>query len=470
MFIKKYHFSSPPSYNTKYLKKLEAFLSSPEDINVATGYNSQKKMLQCGELLLKHLNANKISGVFCAVNVKDIQRSSIYGSADQSLNIWKEILDAVSTCLPNNAYLARVHIGFDIHLWGENIEKEIPNILNTIQERLEKFNILQSNTNKQFYLTLSSNIGYVVYPQDTGKLETYKPLTLYAAISTSEYIYRDTPSTIRRFTQSFYNNLQDKVNLEHTIFKMLEDESFELNYQPQINLQTHKIIGAECLSNFSETSINKYKTQEYIDILENSKYIILFTEISFRKLIDFLKKYTSLFPKNFHIAFNLSRAIFRWTHFDLIEMIKKELKGHEDLITYIQIEITESAYLSRQLHHKTFNKTINALHSLGFSIAIDDFGSGYGSLTMIANSLPDVIKLDKSMTKSICDTTNNNLFIVSLLYAAKYANFDIIAEGVETQIEEDILVSLGLHLVQGYKYSKNLNEKEFINYLQKHAS
>ncbi|RUM72374.1 MAG: hypothetical protein DSZ08_01070 [Sulfurovum sp.] len=468
MSIKKYHFSSPSSCNTKYLKQLEAFLNSPEDIDVTTKYNSQKKMLQCGELLLKHLNTNNINGVFCAIDVKDVQRSSIYGGADQSLNIWKEILDAVSTCLPNNAYLARVHIGFAIHLWGKNIEKEMPDILNAIQERLEKFDILQSDTNKQFYLSFSTNIGYVVYPQDTGKLETYKPLTLYAAISTSDYIYRDTPSTIRRFTQSFYNNLQDKVNSEHTIFKILEDESFELTYQPQINLQTHKIIGAECLSKFPGTSINKNRTQEYIDILENSKYIIKFTEISFRKLIDFLKKYASLFPKDFHIAFNLSRAIFRWTHFDLIEMVKRELKGYEHLIAHIQIEITESAYLSRQLHHKTFNKTINELHSLGFSIAIDDFGSGYGSLIMIANSLPNIIKLDMNMTKSICDTTNNNLFIISLLYAAKYANFDIIAEGVETQTEEDILVSLGLHLVQGYKYSKNLDEKDFIYYLQKH--
>ena len=460
---------SNTSSRTPYLKNLEDILNNLENIDYTTGYNNQIKMIQCGELLLKHCNANDSTAAFCAIEVLNVQRSAIYGGAIHSLNIWKEILDLVSLCLPNNAYIGRVHIGFAIHIWEENIEDSIETILEDIQQKLERFNLFSNNEEITLSLTLSSKIGYVVYPCDTGKLVSYKPLTQYAAIATTGYINRDYPSNIKRYCKTAHIAIKEKITLESNIFNAIKTESIMLSYQPQINLKTKRIIGAETLTYFSNHVLEANKTKEYIDIIENSKYITLFTKLTFNMLVDFLIKYESLFFENFHISFNLSRAIFKWKDFDLFIMIEEALKGHEHLIKYIQLEITESAYTSKEIS-VIILESIHKLNNLGFSIAIDDFGTGYSSLSMITSTIPDVIKLDKEMTKHICNTQENNLFIISLVHAANHANFTIIAEGIETQAEEDRMKSLAIYTVQGYKYSKNLKEADFIKYLKYHKN
>ena len=463
--MRRYHFShldTTPS--AKHLIELENLLNSPEERDT-TGYNNQTKMLKCGDILFKYLNETHTPAVYCAGEVLNIQRSTIYGSTDNTLNIWKEILDIIDSCLPVQSYLARIHIGFAIHIWGDNIENDIEDILKTIQSKLEKFDLYFSTIEKPIYLTIATKIGYLVYPKDTGYLESYKPITRYTAISTTGYLNLDYHSTIKRFDKNFYEDIKRNIEIEEKVFKMVKDETFSLLFQPQIDLRTGKVIGAESLSMWSDHGLIGEHTEIYIEIIENSRYIIDFTIASFRKLVSFLKLHKNILPKDFYISFNLSRAIFKWVDFDLVKMITSELASNMHLIPYIQIEITESTYLSEYLSNKVLSSVI-ALNKLGFGIVIDDFGSGYGSLNIIANNVAKIIKLDKKITEQLCESNENNIFIIGLVHAVKYANLKIIAEGVETQEQEDKLKDLGIFFVQGYKYAKNLKEKEFLDYLE----
>jgi len=459
-------FDSSP--HTKYLVELENLLNSPEERDT-TGYNNQTKMLACGDILFKYLNATSTPAVYCAGDVLNIQRSTIYGSTDNTLNIWKEILDIIDTCLPPQSYLARIHIGFAIHMWGDNIENEIEGILNKIQSKLEKFDLYFSTADNPIYLTIATKIGYLVYPKDTGYLESYKPITRYTALSTTGYLNLEYHSSIKRFDKDFYEDVKRNIEIEEKVFRMVNNETFELLFQPQIDLETGKIVGAESLSRWDDHGLIGEHTGLYIEIIENSRYIIDFTIASFKKLTTFLKENKNILDKNFHISFNLSRAIFKWIDFDFVEMIKNELGSDTYLIPHIQIEITESAYLSRHLSDKVLASVI-ALNDMGFGIVIDDFGSGYGSLNIITSNVAKIIKLDKKITEQLCQSDTNNIFILGLVHATKHANFEIIAEGVETQEQEDRLKELGIFLVQGYKYSKNLEKKEFLAFLKHNKS
>lgn len=443
---------------------LESLLNNTENIDLTTGYNNQIKMLQCGEILLKHLNENNLPAAFCAIHIPNVHRSSLYGGANKSLNIWQDILDVVNECLPQNAYLGRVHIGLAMHIWGDDIENKINIIFRTIQSKLEKFDLCANNEQVALHLTLTSEIGYVVYPNDTGYLNHYKSLTYYAALSTTRYDNIDYPSHIKRFSQDNYKNLKEKISTETSLIRCINENDFKLLYQPLINLKTKKVFAAEALVTFDNYDLDIKNTGEYISIIENSKYITDFTQKSFTKFVDFLIQYQNQLPNDFRIGFNLSRAIFKWKDFNLCNMIKHTLQDHEHLSKNIQIELTESAYFSKELFSMVFD-TVKELDQLGITVAIDDFGSGYGSLNMLTSGLLNTIKLDMQITQNICNQPNNNAFLLSLLYAAKSTNLHIVAEGIESKEDEEKIFALGVYLVQGYQYSRKIEGAHLIDFI-----
>lgn len=465
-----YTFKKSSQYDTTDLDTIETLLNSSENQDSITHYPHQISMMRAGEILLKHLNKNNLHGVFCAINISNIEQASIYEGANKTLNIWREVLDTIYPLLPQNAYIGKVHFGIALHFWEEEaiIISETELLLNKIQYALNTLQITTiKNEDTAFHLTLFSKIGYISYPKDTGKLNSYLPLTKYAVISTIDTLNHDYHSSITRFTQSHYDTLQEKILLESKIFKQASLKQFQLYYQTQINLETKQMIGAEVLSHFNQMpSSSYYNTEHYIQLLENSKYIIEFTYASFEKLIHFLDTNLSSLPQGFLLGFNLSRSVFQWSDFELITMIQSIVKEKTHLIPYIQIEMTESAYLSKDSSSKVL-QTIQKLHFLGFKISIDDFGTGYGSLIMLSSGYIDCIKLDRSITKQLCNHDINTVFIDSLLYAAKENNFKVVVEGIETQKEEDTIKALGLKYVQGYRYSKNISEKDFLILLEK---
>lgn len=464
--MKQYYFTE--SKSSIWLSKLETLLNTLENRDNATGHTGQKKMMECGQLLLKHLNNSKQPGVFCAIEVLNVQQLAQYAGPSLTLNTWKEILDTVEKVIPTDAYIAKVNLGIAMHLWGEKNINNIQTILEAIASKLENFNLEISFENRPIVLSLNSHIGYISYPVDTGYLNDYRLLSRYAALSTiaKDDLNMHSETFIRRYDKKFHQHITEKISTETILMRMIHEKTFTLEFQPQINLNTGKVFGAESLARWDDKDLPPHmNVGDYIQIIEKTPLVIDFTIVSFTLLIEFLTKNHKKLPKNFKMSFNVSRVLFKWKSFDIYEALTALLTNKLYLLHYIELEITESGYLS-PAHYERILDAMTKFHNFGFSLAIDDFGSGYSSLRMLTSNIPNVIKLDKYITQHLSDNSTNTLFIQNLIFSALHTKFDIIAEGVETEEEEKKLRQLGVHLVQGYKYSKSLKEKDFLNFIE----
>jgi EAL domain-containing protein (putative c-di-GMP-specific phosphodiesterase class I) len=137
------------------------------------------------------------------------------------------------------------------------------------------------------------------------------------------------------------------------------------------------------------------------------------------------------------------------------------------LASHLTIEITESAYTNKSISDIAVSN-LRQVKDLGVKVSIDDFGSGYGALKLLASNIPSCIKLDRELTVEFCSTnTSEQSYIKNLIHTANISGLSVLSEGIETLAQKEFLIKHGIFSGQGYLYSKPLPEKEFISYLKK---
>jgi len=457
-----YKFNKDKVYDNQYLQQVEKALNSPSNVDKNSGFPNQDKMVQCGKLLLQHLNCNDISGAFCMVSVLNTERSYLYGGATHNLDLWRSILECISNSLPEHAYVGRISIGLAIHVWGNNAEKALLESIKVFTHKLERMPLNDIFSDKNISLFLPSHSGYVIYPQDTGYLDNFIPITRYAAIAALDMKQDLFQSKQQQFRAELLDKINTSISDEKYLIKSIFDDSFVLYYQSQHDLVTNELIGVEALARWSGNGLSFSKTYDYICLIEEGQYITNFTEVSFHKLVEFFKKYQPLFPVGFQLSFNLSPAVFKWPNFDLLKMIKHEVDLVPDLIPHLIIEITESAYTNKTTSAIAV-KTLKQIKDLGIQISIDDFGSGYGALQLLASNIPTCIKLDRELTTAFCVTASDKKsYIKNLIHTANFSGLSVLCEGIETLQQKNFLTKQGVFIGQGYFYSKPLKETDFI--------
>ncbi|MFW5450627.1 MAG: EAL domain-containing protein [Methylophagaceae bacterium] len=451
--------------NIKELLEIEDKLNSNSDIDLSTGFPNQDKMIQCGRLLFDYLNRSKETGFFCVVQILNIERSYQYGGAVQNLLLWKKILECIEETLPQNAYLGRTSIGVAIHAWGDNIVEEFADTIEQFSLHLENIQFDELDLSQGITPFLATRVGYVVYPEDTGRLENFVPLSRFAALASTDIAPELMMSKSNRFTKQLLDDSSDYIRTEKLLNTSIINGDFIFYYQPQHNLITNKLIGIELLCRWEGNGLLLSKTYDYICMIENGRYITEFTEKSFDKLVAFFITYHTLFSPSFQLSFNISPAIFRWPKFNLVEVIKKELDKHPDLASHLTIEITESAYTNKAISDIAVTN-LSQLKDLGVRISIDDFGSGYGALKLLASNIPKCIKLDRELTVEFCDCDEEVSYIRNLIHTANISHLTVLCEGIESLQQREFLISNGVSLGQGYLYSKPLPEDKMISYLK----
>jgi diguanylate cyclase (GGDEF)-like protein len=250
------------------------------------------------------------------------------------------------------------------------------------------------------------------------------------------------------YSQSIYLEMLSKQDLEEAITLAIENEEFYLLYQPIYHMGESRIKGYEALLRWNHP---KYSIVPIIEVIRLAESKGLIQDIG---RFVFLEAATKLKALNEHdptlsIAVNLS-PIQLQNHL-FVENAMQTLSHIKFNPHNLIIEITEGATV---LDSEDKQDILNRLKSLGFRIAIDDFGSGYSSLLYITKLPVDTIKIDRDFIQKIeCDDFSRVL-VVSIISIAKTLNLSVIAEGVETQEQAEALQKLGCELIQGYYISK----------------
>jgi diguanylate cyclase (GGDEF)-like protein/PAS domain S-box-containing protein len=300
------------------------------------------------------------------------------------------------------------------------------------------------------HLTPASSIGIAHYPDDGQDIPS-----LLKAADTSLYAAKDSgKNQYTLYKPELSLKAEYQFQIEHDLREAINQQQLTLAYQPQINIDTGKIIGVEALSRWHHPSLGQVSPLDFIAIAERIGMIKTLTEWVLMTACHQFKTWKKQGLDHQHIAVNISPSHFLDKAF--VPLIIRTLEKTGISPTELTLEVTESVAQTDQRNLSTFKD----LKSLGVQLAIDDFGTGYSSFASLKHLNVDCLKIDKYFIDDIISDKKTRILISTMIEMGRNLGYEITAEGVETSEQLDILKKLGCQNVQGYLFSKPVTADE----------
>ena len=296
---------------------------------------------------------------------------------------------------------------------------------------------------RELILTLS--IGVAIYPKD-GCCASDLLRSADTAMYQAKALGRNTYSF---FTPEMNIVMQRRFEIEEQMRGALERNEFELHYQPQMDVKSASIIGAEALLRWHNPILGNITPDEFIPIAEHTGLIVAMGEYVIEQALSFLNLWQKSDLNNYTMAVNLSPRQFRDN--ELIPFIKKVLSDTGTRPTTLELEITEGVLMSGQSY---IHDALISINALGIKLSMDDFGTGYSSLSYLRQYPFDVLKIDRSFINGITINKADCDLVKAAIAMSHSLGLTVIAEGVETKEQLQLLERLGCDIVQGYYFSK----------------
>ena len=241
----------------------------------------------------------------------------------------------------------------------------------------------------------------------------------------------------------------------------LETGAFVPFFQPQYNFETGAMIGAEVLVRWIMDDGEIVTPGEFIPEFEKSGFIYEMDKAIWDKACACLSGWRRDGIKIHHLSVNVSRVDFY--HEDLIDRLESTIKKHALLPSDLHLEVTESAFAENA---EQFINVLERLREMGFSIEMDDFGSGYSSLCTLKDIPVDVIKMDSDFLSSEDKYKRCGKIVTAVVRLAHAIDIPVIAEGVETKSQTDFLKTVGCRFMQGFLFARPMDENSFLELLR----
>ena len=322
----------------------------------------------------------------------------------------------------------------------------------------EKFNLLRNIFCKKTNLPFSIATGscWVKSPSDLNSLLQQADSAMYT--DKKKFYYG------KEKTSRYRHNLDDILNLANysALQEALTAGQFCIYFQPKISLDTEEFIGSEALIRYINQAGEIIAPNNFIPILEKARLIKMLDLYVFEEVCKQINIWKERKLRVKPVSINLSRSTLSY-HF-LADQLLALITKHNIDISLLELEVTETAEVDNQL---VFSQALEKLKEYGFSISIDDFGVRNASLSLFTTINFDILKLDRSLVKTLAQNQKARILIRSLAVICSDLGIKLIAEGVETLEQLDILKELRCNEVQGYLFSKPLPLNDFENkYLQ----
>ncbi len=276
-------------------------------------------------------------------------------------------------------------------------------------------------------------------------------------------IKKDVNSNAATYNTQMARRVLQEQKIERSMENALKRGEFFVVYQPKIKLDTDKIMGAEALVRWQNPELGFLTPDVFIPVFENNGFIKRLDFEVYEMVFQFIRRQLDRGEPIVPISLNMSRVHINAGEF--IENFMRRFEKYKIPTEYIEIEILER---SVSTENPILLEITDELHKRGFTVAMDDFGSGESSLNML-NQVPiDVLKFDQSFLRNNKDDEKNEIFITSLVNMAKQLQKQTVFEGVETQKQRDFLREIHCDSVQGFFYSKPLMEEDFVRFMKAH--
>jgi diguanylate cyclase (GGDEF)-like protein len=294
---------------------------------------------------------------------------------------------------------------------------------------------------------LTPSIGIALFPDDT---DDYDELLKFA--DTAVHHAKRQGGTYQFYHRGMNVDSANRLKMENALRRALDRQEFKLHYQPQVNLGTGKITGAEALLRWKPSNQDMVYPEQFIPLLEETGLIISVGEWVLRSACYQLRALQNTVQSPIPISVNLSPMQFR--HKDLVGMIESVLEETGIDAHWLELEITETSVMEDPEHALG---TLKQLYGMGIRLAVDDFGTGYSSLSYLKKFPLDVLKIDRSFVSDLAHDLDDAAIVDSIIAMAHRLNLKVIAEGIENQGQIDFLQNHECDIGQGFYYSKPMS-------------
>jgi predicted signal transduction protein with EAL and GGDEF domain/HAMP domain-containing protein len=300
---------------------------------------------------------------------------------------------------------------------------------------------------------ITASIGITLYPHDAAGLEELvknADQAMYAAKNAGR-------NRFSYFTQAMQQTAQAKLKLTNDLRGALAGHQFEVHYQPIVELATGRIHKAEALIRWQHPERGFVSPAEFIPLAEESGLIVEIGDWVFREAASQAKRWRTLYDAEFQISVNMSPVQFRsasnpcqaWSA--CLQAL--DLPGQS-----MVIEITEGLLLEAE--QGVMDKLLR-FHETGIQISLDDFGTGYSSLSYLQKFDIDYLKIDQSFTRNLTPGSSNMVLSEAIIMMAHRLDMAVVAEGVETEAQRELLANAGCNHGQGFLFSRPVAAEEF---------
>ena len=281
------------------------------------------------------------------------------------------------------------------------------------------------------------------------------------ANSARKYAKDTTETVVMIYNQEIKKKSEAEKRILGKMNAALADGEFHAWLQPKVSINTGKIVGAEALVRWIQADGTIVYPDDFVPVFEKNGFI---TRIDFEvldQILDYLRDAMDSGEEIVPVSVNFSRRHNENPEF--VENLLAKLKERQIPPRYIEVEITESIFM---LDLTTLTDNLRKLKDAGIAISIDDFGSGYSSLNVLANVDADIIKLDKKFLKYGEGDSKAPVFVKYLVKMMKSMGYKVISEGVETEAQLAFLKNADCDMVQGYYYARPMPVEDFRKFLK----
>lgn len=306
------------------------------------------------------------------------------------------------------------------------------------------------------HLSLSCSIGVAVYPDDGGDFET-----LMKRADKAMYQAKDAGrNTYRYFTEQLNSDSLEFMRITHELREAVKCKQFAVHFQPQIDLATGDVVGAEALVRWNHPVEGLIPPGRFISIAEQTGLIVEIGEWVLHEACRQAMAWRRSGLPPLVMAVNMSAVQFKRGNVENVVHSALQSSGLEP--QYLEIELTESILL----HDMDYMLSLlNSLKDIGLKLAIDDFGTGYSSLAYLKKFKIDRLKIDQSFVRDIASDPNDAAIVRAIVQMAHTLNLRVIAEGVENQEMLHYLSSCRCDEVQGYHFAKPMPPDAFTAFI-----
>lgn len=419
------------------------------DTDLLTGIPNRNAFIRDVSQLLKQNPEKKYA--ICSGDINNFKVIDDVAGIDAGDKVLCFIADSLKKAVGKNGYVA--------HFSGGNFAVCIENL----PEYMRSIYGITYFDCKSLGVEMPVTMRFGIYVRQNSS-ESVQTMINYATISMDKN-RSPQKNTFMFFTNEFREQMIHNAEITSQMSKAIDNKEFVLYFQPQYNPKTRSIVGAESLCRWIKRDGTVIYPDEFIPVSEHNGYIRVLDrviwETAFRRMRQWIDSGENPVP----ISVNISRGSLESDMLiDIIEQLKNTYDVPVDLIHF---EITESAYSGEQ---DKLIERIERIRELGFKIAMDDFGSGYSSLNILKDMPIDILKLDMGFMREGKNVDKGRVVISAVVNLAKQLNFTIVAEGVETQEQSDFLQGIGCDIIQGYLFSRPVEESQFLNMLEKSRS